>query len=122
MNCREFWITMPEFARDLAGSPEIQDHLANCPACETRLRNRRELATALRTVAAGFQNRQAPPRVEARLLAAFRTHSGVEPIRTRGRWIPVLTWVAAFATMLALGIFLMRERQPEAVRSPVPRG
>jgi hypothetical protein len=43
-------------------------------------------------------------------------------MRTRGRWIPALTWAAAFAAMLALGVFLMQQREPEAVRTPVSRG
>ena len=37
------------------------------------------------------------------------------------RWIPVATWATAFAAMFALAAFLVRERQPEAVRPPVQR-
>ena len=117
MNCQEFWNTMPEFA----GNGD-HAHLAGCPACAARMSRQRELEAGLRSVAAGFHKLEAPPRVEARLLASFRTLSGIEPVRARRRWIPVLTWAAAFAVMLALGIFLIRERQPEAVRSPVVRG
>lgn len=117
MNCQEFWNTLPEFDGNADHA-----HLAGCPACVARLRSRRELTTGLRAMAAGFENRQAPPRVEVRLLASFRAHSGLEPIGTRRRWIPVITWAAAFAAMLALGIFLVRERQPEAARSSVPHG
>jgi hypothetical protein len=33
-----------------------------------------------------------------------------------------LTWAAAFAAMLALGFFLMQQREPEAARPAVARG
>ena len=112
MNCQEFWNTMPELAKD-AEHP----HLAGCPACRDRWKIRQELAAGLRAVAAGFHKLEAPPRVEARLLAAFRSHTGVEPIRRQRRWIPVMTWAAAFAAMFALAFFLVRDRQPEAART-----
>jgi hypothetical protein len=117
MNCQEFWNTMPE----LAGNGD-HVHLAGCPACALRLHRQRELEAGLRAVAAGLRKLEAPPRVEARLVASFRTQSGTEPVHDRRRWIPWLTWAAAFAAMLALGIFLVRERQPEAARAPVARG
>jgi hypothetical protein len=117
MNCQEYWSTMPEFGGDAA-----HPHLAACPACQTRLQRQRELAAGLRSVAEGFHKLAAPPRVETRLLAAFRSHSGAEPIRRERRWIPVLTWAAAFAAMFALAFFLVRDRQPEAARTTVPRG
>jgi hypothetical protein len=116
MNCQEFWNTMPEFE----GGGE-HPHLAGCPACENRLKRRRELAAGLRAVAAGYHKLEAPARVEARLLAAFRTQSGIAPVRARRPWIPALTWAAAFAAMLAIGMFLMHEREPEAARSTVSR-
>jgi hypothetical protein len=117
MNCQEFWSTMPELMED-AEHP----HLSGCPACRDRWKVRQELAAGLRAVAAGFHKLEAPPRVEARLLAAFRSHSGVEPIRRQRRWIPVMTWAAAFAAMFALAFFLVRDRQPEAARTSVSRG
>ncbi len=121
MNCQEFWKTMPEFAAGVEQAGE-HAHLADCPACKARLRSQRELSAGLRAVAAEFHKLEAPPRVETRLLAAFRTQSGVEPVRTRRRWIPVLTWAAAFAAMLSLGLFIVRDRQPEAARSTVQHG
>jgi hypothetical protein len=114
MNCQEFWNTMPEL--DVAAA---HPHLDACPACRTRLQRSRELAAGLRAVAAEFHKVEAPSRVEARLLSAFRVQSGIEPVRARRPWIAALTWTAAVAAMLALGIFLVRERQPEAVAPPV---
>ena len=116
MNCQEFWNTMPELGNG------DHAHVADCPACALRLRRQRELEAGLRAVAGGMRRLEAPPRVEARLVASFRTQSGIQPIRARRRWVPWLTWAAAFAAMLALGIFLVRERQPEAARTPVARG
>jgi hypothetical protein len=116
MNCQEFWNTMPELARNLDHA-----HLADCPSCALRLRRERELEAGLRAVASGLRRLEAPPRVEARLIASFRTQSGTQPLHDRRRWIPWLTWAAAFAAMLTLGIFLLRERQPEAARTPPSR-
>ncbi|MCU1235883.1 MAG: hypothetical protein JWP63_3850 [Candidatus Solibacter sp.] len=107
---------MPEFSGD-AGQP----HLDECADCRARLKSRRELAAGLRAVAAGFHKKEAPARVEARLLAAFRSQSGITPIRRERRWIPAVTWAAAFAAMFALAVFLVRDRQPEAARSTTPR-
>jgi hypothetical protein len=117
MNCQEFWNTMPEFEPDAEHA-----HLAGCSACKTRWRNRRELEAGLRAVAASCRKLEAPARVEARLLTAFRAQSGIPARRTQRRWIPALTWAAAFAAMLALGFFLMQQREPEATRSTVSRG
>jgi len=117
MNCQEYWNTMPEFDAD-----EAHPHLGECADCRSRLNGRRELAAGLRAVAAGCRKLEAPARVEARLVAAFREQSGSEPMRMRRRWIPAATWAAAFAAMFALGLFLVHEREPEAARSTVSRG
>ena len=116
MNCQEFWNTIPELG-DSAGSR----HLLACPACAARMSRHRELEAGFRAVAAGFRRVEAPPRVEARLRAAFRRQTGVEHGGPSRRWIPVVTWAAAFAAMFALAAFLVRGRQPEAARPPVQR-
>lgn len=117
MNCQEFWNTMPEFEPHAEHS-----HLAGCTACQARWNNRREIEAGLRAVAADCRKLEAPARVEARLLKAFRAQSGILERRAQRRWIPALTWAAAFAAMLALGFFLMQQREPEAARSTAPRG
>jgi anti-sigma factor RsiW len=116
MNCHEFWNTIPELG-DLEGSR----HLLECPACAARMSRHRELEAGFRAVAAGFRRVEAPPRVEARLRSAFREQTGRENRAPSRRWIPVVTWAAAFAAMFALATFLVRERQPEAARPPVQR-
>jgi hypothetical protein len=116
MNCQEFWNTMPEF--EGAGD---YSHLAGCVACQVRLERQRELAAGLRLLSEGSCKIAAPPRVEERLLAAFRTQSGTHPIHRRRLWVPVATWAAAIAAMLAIGFFLVRSHVPEAARSTATR-
>jgi hypothetical protein len=114
MNCQEFWNTMPE-----AGTSHA--HAQECAACAARMRRASELSAGLKALAAGMAGTGAPSRVEARLLTAFRAQAGnPEGIRTRRRWIPAATWAAAIAAMIAIGVFLVRDRAPEVER-PVPR-
>jgi hypothetical protein len=79
----------------------------------------RELEAGFRAVAAGFRRVEAPPRVEARLRSAFRRHTGREGRTPSRRWIPTVTWAAAFAVMFATAALLQRPRQPEFARPPV---
>lgn len=59
---------------------------------------------------------EAPSRVEASLLMAFRAQAGNPAvIRSRRRWIPAATWAAAVAAMVAIGVFLVRDRAPAEV-------
>jgi hypothetical protein len=118
MNCQEFWNTMPEL-RDAAG----ERHLMECAACAARMGRQRELAAGLRAVAATYQRVGAPQRVEARLRTAFRSQTGTDARRRlQPAWAPALTWAAAFAAMIALAVFLIRDRQPSAAPPPVSRG
>lgn len=123
MNCQEFWKTMPELTRN-------QSHLAHlqvCPACARWWERQRGLAAGLRTVAAEWSHVEAPARVEARLLAAFREHSGVghsgpaiaPPPRM---WLPVITWFAAAAAVAALALVLVSDRRPQPVHRDLPGG
>ena len=116
MKCEEFWSTFPELD---AGS-EGNIHLEDCPACRARIRRHAELHAGLRTLAAGYRRMETPGRVENRLRTAFRREMGHEMPVVRRRWIPVLTWAAAFALMFALGVFLVKPRRMEAVR-PAPQ-
>jgi anti-sigma factor RsiW len=113
MNCQEFWNTVPEL-----GDGEDGRHLLECPACAARMSRYRELEAGFRAVAAGFRRVEAPPRVEARLRSAFRRHTGREGRTPSRRWIPTVTWTAAFAVMFAMAALLQRPRQPEAARPP----
>jgi hypothetical protein len=54
------------------------------------------------------------------LLSAFRRQTGNEYRAPSRRWIPAVTWAAAFAAMFALAALLVRERQPEVARPVAP--
>jgi hypothetical protein len=115
MTCQEFWKTMPE-----EGSGHF--HVRECAACAARVRREAELAGGMRALAAENARLGTPPRVEVRLLAAFRAQNGT-PMSAgpRRRWIPAVTWAAALAATIVAGFFLMRPRVPEAGTNPPPR-
>jgi hypothetical protein len=65
--------------------------------------------------------------VEARLIAAFRSHSGMGhsgPVMARQprMWIPVATWFASAAAVVALALVLVSNRQPQPVHRNLPGG
>jgi hypothetical protein len=123
MNCQEFWKTMPETGR----KPDHLAHLRDCPACARRWEQQRGLAAGLRAVAAEWSHVEAPARVEARLIAAFRDNSGAglsgsamtSPPRM---WFPVVTWFAAAAAVVALALALVSNHQPRPAHRVLPGG
>ena len=111
MNCQEFWDAMPE----LEGGPdrEAPPHVRECHACAALLDNQRALAAGLRSVAAGGARVEAPARVEARLLAAFRGQAGLSDSHTRRWWTPLAAWAATAAVVAAAAVLLfVHQRQP----------
>ena len=123
MNCQEFWNTMPELAE-----PANTRHLIDCPDCAIRMARQQELTAGFRALSRDLRHLEAPSRVAGRLRAAFRSQSGRRSMAlteaagpVRRWWIPVLTWAAA-AAMIAVALFLIRDRQPEATRPPASRG
>jgi hypothetical protein len=123
MNCQEFWNTMPELAR----KPDQLAHLRDCPACARGWEQQCALTAGLRAVAAESSHVQAPPRVEARLAAAFREHSGARPVplgrsRQPRMWIPVATWFAAAAALVLVALLLLNNRQPQPIRRNLEPG
>lgn len=112
MNCQEFWNTLPE-------NGIAHTHLRDCAACAVRMRKQGELAAGLRTLAAHDSRLEAPSRVEAHLMAAFRAQVALPAGRAGVRgWAPAGVWAAALAAMLAIGVFVVRDRAQEARRSP----
>ena len=110
MNCQEFWNTMPELA------PEAEaahfEHLQECCACAALLNRQRTLASGLRMLAADWRCVEAPTRVQSRLTAAFLGQAGLAAPRLASRWwVPVVTWATATAVVVALAMFLARDRQ-----------
>ena len=109
MNCQEFWNTMPELAHEAEDGHF--EHLGECPACAALLNRQRTLASGLRMLAADWRSVEAPARVESRLTAAFLGQAGLAVRRPAARWwVPVATWAAAAAAVVALAVFLTRDR------------
>jgi hypothetical protein len=110
MNCQEFWITMPELAHQAEDGHF--EHVRECPACAALLNRQRNLALGLRRLAADWRSVEAPARLESKLTAAFLGQAGLTVFGPPARWwVPLATWAAAAAAMLALAMFLVRDRQ-----------
>ena len=110
MNCQEFWNTMPELAPEAEGGH--LDHVGECSACAALLNRQRSLASGLRTLAADWRPVEAPARVESRLTAAYLGQGGLTVPHPATRWwVPVATWAAATAAVVALAMFLAHDRQ-----------
>lgn len=81
MNCQDFESVSMELARgsliDAAALADATSHTEACAACATRLRRESALTSALREAGEAMRDREAPARVEAALLAAFRERRDV---------------------------------------------
>lgn len=134
MNCHDFETIAGDLARDhlmdAAQREKALAHSASCACCASRLADERALTGGLRFVAK-TANEEAPARVEAALLAAFRQQRAVAPAvapaRTaRQRWLYAAAGVAAIAlivTLLALAASRARESQqppPQKAANPSP--
>ncbi|MFN0121243.1 MAG: hypothetical protein ACKV2V_12155 [Blastocatellia bacterium] len=105
MNCRDFDLIVLELAREEDSSTSAhthaQAHATSCASCAARLARERALWLGARAVNETIAGQQAPPRVEAALLTAFRAQQ--EKRRgdgARGRqraWL----WPWRFATAIA---------------------
>jgi hypothetical protein len=115
MSCEEFW-------ESGVAENEAARHVRECAACAARYSAEQRVADGLKELAARWRRTEAPPRVERRLLAAFRSEMGVVPATRGGAWFPVLTWGAALAATVTLALFLMHPRQPQEVRRPSRNG
>ncbi len=116
MTCVEFWNHLPEGG--LEATPG-SGHLAECAACAARWDRQQALEAGLRLVSAGMRGEEAPPRVEAGLVAAFRSQAGFKRRRAASYswrsfswWPPVLTWASAAAAIVVLAMVLMHGSHP----------
>ena len=110
MNCQEFWNNLPEAEGTALADHE---HVVQCPACAARMRGQAAIKHGLRALAGQMSRTEAPPRVEARLRAAFRAHNGMEAAPAR-HWRPAFAWAAALAALLVVALVLVRGRAPQA--------
>jgi hypothetical protein len=121
MNCAEFWNQMPELA---SGGDTVHEHehMKECPQCAGLIERQRRLALGLRNMAREMSAVEAPPRVEANLIDAFRRElSPAAPRLARMRWLPAFSWAAAVAAVIAMGVWVAPRRHaapPAAHHTP----
>ena len=114
MNCQEYWESYPEL-----GGAALDGHAAECAPCARLLGEQQALAAGLHSVSAAWREIEAPARVEAGLVAAFRTQKRALA-KPQRMWLPVLTWASAAALLIVLASFAIRGREPAPPR-PVSR-
>jgi hypothetical protein len=104
MTCREFDEVVHGFVRmellDVNMREAVLEHAAHCALCSERMADAAALAEASEMMANGARGEQAPPRVEASLLAAFRDH------HRSASWRRTLEWASVGAAGAVLVIFL----------------
>jgi len=123
MNCEEFTIRLSQTETHLEDA-EAERHASGCPLCAARLAGERRIAKGLRALAAANGSLEAPARVEANLLAAFRlSHGAAQPARAWWK-TPVFGWAAAgfAAVALAFGVWIAPKRsvEPPAAHHKAP--
>jgi hypothetical protein len=127
MNCHDLEAVAGDLARghlmDAAQREKALAHAASCACCASRLADERALTDGLRFVA-NAANEDAPARVEAALLAAFRQQRAalpaVAPARTaRPQWLYAAAGVAAVAAIISL-LALVASRTQDS-QQPAPQ-
>lgn len=131
MNCQEFEVSINDLARDQimdsASRASALAHSEGCAECAARLADERMLSAGLRYLAASANTEQAPARIEAALLAAFRERAAAQketvvtpinrtPINRRrlSRW--AIAAAAAVLILVALVALRASQSRPEQVQ------
>lgn len=116
MNCLEFWDRLPQRGHNITEAQA--GHLAQCDVCNAQWTRHQALAVGLHSLAEEWRQVEAPLRVEAGLMAAYRAQNGVRIQRRLSRqwWTPVLAWASAAAATMALATLLIRGYQPAPVQ------
>jgi hypothetical protein len=104
MTCREFDEIVHGFVRmellDVNVREAALEHAAHCELCAQRMADAATLADASETAGRFAREEQAPPHMEAALLAAFRNH------HRRASWRRSLQWASVGAAAAVLLVFL----------------
>jgi hypothetical protein len=120
LTCREFDEAVHEFVRmellDVNKRDAVAEHAAHCALCAERMADAAALAEASETMEGRVREVQAPPQLEAALLAEFRNH------HRRALWRRTLEWAAVGAAAAVLLVFLWTASgRSKGHSSPVPR-
>ncbi|MEP6635348.1 MAG: hypothetical protein ABJB97_01390 [Acidobacteriota bacterium] len=114
MNCQDFEILVNDLARqqriEASLRQEALAHGGACERCGARLANERMLTSALGALATGMKSEEAPERVKANLLAAFRNRQPSPELSPSNRW-GYFAAVAAAVVLIVVGISVARLRQ-----------
>jgi len=118
MNCQEMDAIVTDLARNTAIEVDARDralaHVKECRQCSGRLAEEKRLTEGLLALAAVSMEEQAPPRVEEKLLAAFRRQPA--PARYGRGWLTI----AAAVGSIAAAILLFKLPAPRVVTPPPP--
>jgi len=119
MNCQEYWDNLPQRGHELTEAQSA--HLAECPGCAAQAGAHRSLAAGLHSMGEEWRKTEAPARVEAGLMAAYRLQSGhrMRPQLQHSWWKPVMAWASAAAAMVALAAVLIHGYQPDSAKPTV---
>ena len=120
MTCREFDEIVHGFVRmellDVSVREAVLEHAAHCELCAQRMADAAALAEATEMMGKNAREEQAPPLVEAALLAAFRNQN------RRASWRRTLEWASVGAAAAVLLVFLWTVSGRSKVQtSPAPK-
>jgi hypothetical protein len=120
MACTEFEEVVHGFVHmellDVTVREAALEHASQCAECSERMTDATVLAEASELMAENVRGEQAPSRIEATLLAAFRSH------HRRRSWQRTLEWASLGAAAAVLLLFLwISNGKQKAQSSPVAR-
>lgn len=118
MKCREFDEIVHAFVRmellDVNLREAALEHAAHCDRCAERMAEATVLAETSESMGKNGRADEAPARVEAAVLAAFRQH------HRRAAWRRTLEWASVGAAAAVLLIFLWTMNGRARLQSPQP--
>jgi hypothetical protein len=128
MNCRNLETIITELARGQMLEARVKEdaiiHMEACKLCASRFADEQSLTAGLRTIAARAAGAEAPLRVEAALLSAFRQGTATPFVQgnmtPHTKALPWLPWsIAAAAAILIFSVFGLPRLLPNASRTGV---